>query len=46
MKKINLSIRATSHVGQQIPKNSEDLIYSFLKEIIKIRKIYDIDENT
>lgn len=45
MKKFNLSIWAASYVGQQIPKNSEGPIYSFLKEIINIRKIYDIDEN-
>lgn len=38
----NLSIRAGSNIGQQLPPNSIDLIMSFLHEVINIRKIYNI----
>jgi hypothetical protein len=32
------SIRRTTHIGQQIPSNSMDLVIKFLKEVIRIRK--------
>ena len=38
----SLSIRSISHKGQLFPKNTEDYIFSFLKQIINIRKLYNI----
>ena len=45
LKRFNLSIRSVSHIGQQLPFNSEDLILLFLKEVIRIRKTYTINTN-
>ena len=42
MKRFNLSIRSASHIGQ-LPYNSEDLILLVLKEVIRIRKTYNIN---
>lgn len=39
----NHSIRKGTHIGQQLPTNSLDLVYSFLKVIIQNRKMYNID---
>ena len=42
LSRFSLSIRSASHIGQQLPKDSTDRIISFLKEIINLRKLYDI----
>ena len=42
MERYRLSIRQKTHVGQLLPSDSIDKIYMFLKEIIRIRKEYDI----
>lgn len=42
MQRNNLSIRTGSHVGQQLPSNSESLIFKFLLDIIVERKLNDI----
>lgn len=38
MKRNSLTIRTGSHIGQQIPFNAEEKTFSFLKEIIRIRR--------
>jgi len=38
----SLSIGSISHKGQLFPKNTEDYIFSLLKQIINIRKLYNI----
>ena len=42
----SLSIRSISHKGQQFPKNTENNIFSFLKKIINIRKLYNISTDS
>ena len=42
MDRFNLSLRKGSHIGQQIPTDSETRILGFLKSIIEIRKKYNI----
>ena len=42
MERYKLSLRQKTHVGQLLPPDSIDKIYMFLKEIIIIRKEYDI----
>ena len=42
MKRYNLVQRAGTHIGQLLPYDSEDKIFMFLKEIINIRKQYNI----
>ena len=39
----NLSIRKGTHIGQQLPNNSFDLVYSFLKAFIQNRKLFNIE---
>ena len=39
----NRSIRKGTHKAQQLPTNSSDLVYSFLKAIIQNRKLYNIE---
>ena len=44
LKRNNLSLRKSSHLGQKIPNNMQNLTYKFLNEIIKARKdseVYD-----
>ena len=42
MKRYNLVQRAGKHIGQLLSYDSEDKIFMFLKEIINIRKQYNI----
>jgi len=42
LKRNNLSIRTASHIWQILPESSIDLVFNFLKEIIHIRKDYNI----
>jgi hypothetical protein len=42
MDKFNLCLRRGSHIGQQIPADSENRMIGFLKSIIEIRKKYNI----
>ena len=42
MKRYNLVQRAGTHISQLLPYDSEDKIFMFLKEIINIRKQYNI----
>jgi len=42
MKRYNLVQKAGTHIGQLLPYYSEDKIFMFLKEIINIRKQYNI----
>lgn len=42
MERYRLSIRQKTHFGQFLPSDSIDKINIFLKEIIRIRKEYDI----
>ena len=45
MERNNLSLRTASHVGQELPNDTIDRIYIFLKSVINKRKLYDIDTN-
>ena len=46
MERNNLSLRTTSHVGKELPNDTIDRIYIFLKSVINKRKLlYDIDSN-
>lgn len=45
MERNNLSLRTASHVGQELPNDTVDRIYMFLKSVINKRKLYDIDSN-
>ena len=38
-----LSIRKGTHIGQQLPISSFDLVFSFLKAIIQNRKLYNFE---
>lgn len=42
MDRFHLSLRKGSHIGQQIPADSETRMIGFLKSIIQIRKKYNI----
>ena len=42
LKRNSLSIRSASHFGQQLPEDSIDKTFTFLKERIHIRKTFDI----
>ena len=44
LKRFNLSIRASTHIGQQLPNDSTDLILKFLHKVITIRKKYNINK--
>ena len=44
LKRFNLSIRAGTHIGQQLPHDSTDLILKFLHKVITIRKTYNINK--
>lgn len=44
LKRFNLSIRAGTHIGQQLPQDSKDLILKFLHKVITIRKTYNINK--
>ena len=45
LKKNNLALRKVSHIGQPIPEEAKDLIYSFLYEIINKRRYLEIKDN-
>ena len=42
MKRYNLVQRADTHMDQLLPYGSEDKIFIFLKEIMNLRKKYNI----
>lgn len=42
LKRFNLSIRSASHIGLQLPYKPGNLLL-FLKEVIRIRKMYNIN---
>ena len=42
MKRYNLVQKDDTHIGQLLPYDSEDKIFIFLKEIMNIRKKYNI----
>lgn len=44
LKRFNLSIRAGTHIGQQLPHDSTDLILTFLRKVITIRKSHNINK--
>ena len=44
LKRFNLSIRAGTHIEQQLPHDSTDLILKFLNKVITIRKTYNINK--
>ena len=45
MKRKSLTIRQGSHLGQQLPFNAVEKTFSFLKEIIRIRRDKDISSD-
>ena len=45
LKRNNLSLRKSSHIGQPLNKNAKDEYYNFLYEVVKKRKINNINDN-
>lgn len=44
LEKYNLSIRKASHIGQPLPNDVDDLIYTFLFQVTRQRKILHIND--